>query len=82
MAKLNDISIPVAVVTCCRYQSQTCYKLVTSLSMESAQSITTMAAINDFHSRILNITLATTPDIRLLGKYSQPSRLTHSQQLS
>ncbi|XP_064402909.1 WD repeat-containing protein 27-like isoform X2 [Halichondria panicea] len=36
-----------------RYQSGTRYRQVSSLSLESAQSITAMSAINDFHSYIV-----------------------------
>ena len=37
----------------CRYNSNSRYKLVTSLQMDSSQSITALSAINDFHSCIL-----------------------------
>lgn len=41
------------IVLFARYQSHTRYKLVSSLHMDSAQSITASSAINDFHSCIL-----------------------------
>ena len=36
-----------------RYASNTHYKLVTSLSVQPAQAVTALSAINDFHSCIL-----------------------------